>query len=478
MNLSDAIGAESGSFRDPSGQIFRRDGRIFRTVMPSAIDDFNFVRNSGFFDKLIPDGWLVPFEEIDPDVLGELPAAPAAVLEHPRLPFVSYPYEWPFNALKTAALHHLKIHLCALEHGVTMSDASAYNIQFVGGAPIFIDHLSFVPLQDGGFWKGHRQFCEQFLNPLLLRAYLGIPHNAWYRGALEGIPTDQLSRLIPFRRKLSLNVLMHVTLPARFQKNFSDNGSVQEIKAAKAAKLPLATLRRMLEKLSAWIERLEPPEGRTEWSDYAEKNSYDDAAAAMKRAYIENYVGDVKPGMVWDLGCNTGDYSIAALKAGAEYVVGFDVDQGALEKGFDRVRRGKLNILPLYFDAANPAPQQGWGQQERSGLIERGPADGVLALALVHHLAISCNVPLPRVTQWLTDLGASGVVEFVPKSDPMVKRLLSLREDIFPDYNADAFLAALKSRAEIIDISAVPNSDRTLIRFRTLSPDAREAMGK
>ena len=437
--------------------------------MPSAIEDFNFVRESGLYDKLIGDGWLVPFEEVDSAEFDGLPASPSLVLEHPPLPFISYPYEWPFNALKAAALHHLKVHLLALEYGVTLSDASAYNIQFIGSEPVFIDHLSFVPLQDGGFWQGHRQFCEQFLNPILLRSYLGIPHNAWYRGNLEGIPTDHLHRLMPLRRKLSLNVLMHVTLPARFQRNFSDSGSVKEINAAKTAKLPLATLRRMLQKLESWIEGLEPPEGKTEWSDYADRNSYDKEAAQMKREYIKSFIADVKPGMVWDLGCNTGDYSIAALEAGAGYVVGFDVDQGALEKGFDRMRREKLEILPLYFDAANPAPNQGWAQEERAGMIERAPADCVLALALVHHLAISCNVPVARITRWLTSIGSAGVVEFVPKSDPMVKRLLQLREDIFPDYNADRFLEALKKDAEILDVAEVPNTDRTLIRFRTSS---------
>jgi ribosomal protein L11 methylase PrmA len=435
--------------------------------MPCAIEAFNFVRQSGLFDKLLANGWLVPFEEADPSVLGELTAQPSLVLEHPRLPFISYPYEWPFSALKEAALHHLKVHLLALEHGVTMSDASAYNIQFKGGTPVFIDHLSFVPLEDGGFWKGHRQFSEQFLNPLLLRAFLGIPHNAWYRGNLEGIPTDHLSRLMPFRRKLSFNVLMHVTLPARFQRTFSDTGSVKEINAAKTAKLPLATLRRMLQKLAGWIERLEPLDGKTEWSDYAEQNSYDDSAADMKRGYIESFVADTQPAMVWDLGCNTGDYSVAALDAGAGHVVGFDVDQGALDRGFERVRREKIEFLPLYFDAANPAPDQGWGQEERNGMLKRAPADGVLALALVHHLAISCNIPVSRITQWLTRIGKAGVVEFVPKSDPMVKRLLQLREDIFPDYTADRFLEALKADAEIVDIAEVPNSDRSLIRFRS-----------
>jgi len=435
--------------------------------MPSAFEKFSAVRNTGLLDALVSDGWLVAFEDINADAADLAHLNPAAVLEHPSLPFVSYPYEWPFGVLKEAALHHLKVHLRALEHGVTLSDATAYNIQFEGSAPTFIDHLSFVPHEEGEFWKGHRQFCEQFLNPLLLRAYLGVPHNAWYRGELEGIPTDHLNRLMPLRRKLSSRVLMHVTLPTRFQKKFSDAGSVDEISSAKQASLPLNTFRRMLEKLTAWIEELDPPEGKTEWSDYAQQNSYNDKSAGMKRRYIESFVSETGCRMIWDLGCNTGDYSIAALNGGAGYVVGFDVDQGALEKGFSRIREARLNALPLFFDAMNPAPRQGWGQGERQGMAERGPADGILALALIHHIAIAGNVPLGKATEWLTRLGNRGVIEFVPKSDPMVQRLLQLREDIFHDYNEENFLFELKKHADVVDIADVPDSNRKLVHFTT-----------
>lgn len=465
--MQDEIGNEPGSFRDPSGQVFHHDGRIFRTIMPSASESFSQVRETGLLDALVSDGWLVPLEEIDANSANLAHLNPALVLEHPALPFVSYPYEWPFGVLKEAALHHLKVHLRALEHGVTLSDATAYNIQFDGGQPRFIDHLSFVPLREGEFWKGHRQFCEQFLNPLLLRAYLGVPHNAWYRGELEGIPTDNLNDLMPLRRKLSPRVLMHVTLPARFQRKFSDADSVGQINSARRASLPLATFRRMLEKLAAWIEGLAPRDSQTEWANYAEQNSYDDEAADLKRRYVETFVAESHCGMVWDLGCNTGDYSVAALDGGADYVVGFDVDQGALERGFARIREQNLNALPLFFDATNPAPQQGWNQAERKGMAERGPADGILALALTHHIAISGNVPLAQATEWLTSMGRHGIIEFVPKSDPMVKRLLQLREDIFPDYDEAHFLSELGKHAEVVDVTEVPNSDRKLVRFRT-----------
>ena len=186
--MSQAV-AEPGSFRDPSGRVYRRDGRIFRTVLEPAVADFEFVRSTGLLQRLARDGLALAAEPVNASVLGDLAAGARYVLEQPKIPFISYPYEWSFLALKSAALCHLEVHLEALDHGVTLSDASAYNVQFEGARPVFIDALSFRHYRDGDLWVGHRQFCEQFLNPLLLRATLGIPHNAWYRGSPEGIGT-------------------------------------------------------------------------------------------------------------------------------------------------------------------------------------------------------------------------------------------------------------------------------------------------
>ena len=210
---------ESGSFRDPSGQVVVRDGRVFRTVMPRAAEDYEFVRNSGLLEELVAQGLLVSSTEINRDAnVGNWGKGAAYILEHPKLPFISYPYEWSFSALKAACLVHLDIHLRALNYDITLSDASAYNIQFLGSKPIFIDRLSFVRYNPGAFWLGHRQFCEQFLNPLLLRSLIGIPHNSWYRGSQEGIQSEDLVRLLPWKKKFSFNIFKHVILMASLQK--------------------------------------------------------------------------------------------------------------------------------------------------------------------------------------------------------------------------------------------------------------------
>ncbi|MFQ5545406.1 MAG: class I SAM-dependent methyltransferase, partial [Acidiferrobacterales bacterium] len=413
---------------------------------------------------LIDDGRVIAEKNVDPSVLGQSARSARYVLEHPILPFVSYPYEWPFAALKAAALLQLDIHLEALDHGVTLSDATAYNIQFRGIEPVFIDNLSLRRYRKGEFWVAHRQFCEQFVNPLLLRALLGIPYNSWYRGTLEGITAQDLSRILPWTSKFSWNVLTHVVLQARFQKRSTSKGDAKQVTKKK---LPLVAFQQMLRGLRKWIAKLEPADTRTTvWVDYAQDNSYASDEAQSKRQFISEFAAAVRPKMLWDIGCNTGDYSKTALKAGAEYVVGFDFDQGALDVAFARARTEGLNFLPLFLDAANPPPSQGWGQTERMGLIQRADADGVLALAVVHHLAISKNISLGDVVDWLVGMAPTGVIEFVQKSDPMVQTLLQLREDIFDDYNEQSFVSALEAKATNFKSVTVSATERRLYWFK------------
>jgi ribosomal protein L11 methylase PrmA len=455
--------ADAGSYRDPSGRVFVLEDRVLRTVAARAAADFEYVRSTGVLQSLIADGAAIAEEQVEPDGLPRSFNDARYVLKHPKLPFISHPYEWCFTALKRAALLHLDIQMRCLEQGVTLSDASAYNVQFLGPKPIFIDSLSFRRYRDNEFWTGHKQFCEQFLNPLLLRALLGVPHNAWYRGGLEGIPTPELSRLLPLRRKLSWNVLTNVVMPASFQRA-ALGGSDPKMLAG--ARFPRAAMRRMLERLRNWISALRPADrGDTVWGDYALKTSYSADETERKRALIAEFAAAVRPAMIWDLGCNTGEYARAALQSGASYAVGFDFDQNALDGAFARADSERLNFLPLFLDLANPTPSQGWAERERRGLTERAAADALIALALVHHLAIGRNIPLEQVVQWLVDLAPNGIVEFVPKSDPMVQRLLRLREDIFDDYSDETFTRHLQARAKIVQVVDVSATGRRLFWF-------------
>lgn len=454
---------ETGSYRDRRGQVHLLGDRVLRTVMPIARDDFEFVRSSGLIAALVDSGRLVGEQIVDNDVLGPAGDAASLVLEHPKLPYISYPYEWIFSALQDAALLHLDIHLEALARDVTLTDSSAYNIQFVGAKPVFIDSLSFRRYEDGEFWAGHRQFWEQFVNPLLLRSRLGIPHNAWYRGSLEGISADDLSKLLPWHGRLSWNILTNVYLQARLQRSARDGPALDR---ARSRRLPRIGFEQILRSLRSWVTKLRPPgDDASVWQNYADHNSYADSESRAKRAFVADFASRARPETVIDIGCNTGDFSIVALEHGATRSIGFDFDHGALEKAYRRARNDDLDFLPLHLDAANPSPDQGWLQAERHGFARRTKGDAVFALALLHHLVIAKNIPLQQALNWVLDIAPRGVIEFVPKTDDMLKQLLRLREDLFDDYSADNFHHMLADRAKIVKTETVSSSGRTLYWF-------------
>ena len=461
--------ADPASFRDPAGRVYRSGERILRTVSPDIAAEFEQLRASGLIDELVERGWLISSDSADP---GELEAladglggSVHAVIEHPRLPVISYPYEWGFSQLKAAALLHLDVHLAALQRDMTLCDASAYNVQFLGAQPLFIDLLSFRPYREGQFWEGYRQFCEQFLNPLLLHAYCGVPHNAWFRGRIAGIPSAELSRLLPLRRRFSKRVLTHVVLHAALSKSVHKPDTELWAEAKKAG-LPKARLVAMLTSLRSWIDGLAPAGSTaTYWDDYSRFKSYGDDETAAKHDFVRRFAAAVRPRMLWDLGCNTGDFSLTALDGGAGYVVGWDNDLGALDIAFARSREAGARFTPLFGDACDPTPAQGWAQQERAGWQGRGAVDGVLALALIHHLAITNNVPLEAIVSWLVDLAPCGVIEFVGKEDSQVRGMLGLRDDIFPDYTLECFLQLLGERAQIVERLSLSPGGRELVWY-------------
>jgi ribosomal protein L11 methylase PrmA len=459
---------DPASFRDPSGHIYHHDGRVLRTISGAAAAHYEHVRDAGLLQRWMDRHWLVDTRELPP---AEWPNVETTalkgtdvryVVEHAPIKYVSHPYEWAFGALKAAALLHLDLQLDALAEGVHFSDSSAYNVQFDGPRAVFIDLLSFRRYHEGDYWIGHRQFTEQFLNPLLLRALLGVPHNAWFRGSLEGIPATELNALFPMSRKISLNVLSHVTLPARAA--LWSAGRRQP--AGQPKPLPRRSYAGMLTQLRTWIAKLRPSgQAQTTWSDYNATHTYSSAEHEHKRRIVAEFVARTRPAVLWDLGCNTGEYSELALSSGAVDVIGFEADHGALDQAFARAADKQLRFLPLFMDAANPSPDQGWAQQERRGLNARGTADALLALAFTHHLAIGRNVPLDDVLAWLVSLAPTGLVEFVPKDDPTVRLMLSSREDIFRDYSEENFSAALRRSARIDAAETISASGRRLFTY-------------
>ena len=457
---------EDASFRDPAGQVYRIEDRVLRSVTEFGAANYEFVRDSGLLSDLISSNRVIGIDEVSPDQLGHDAPGTKYLLEHPAIPFISYPYEWCFSALRAAALLHLDLQTAALDYDVKLSDASAFNVQFRGPEPIFIDALSFQRYHDGDYWTAHSQFCEQFLNPLLLTALRGVAFNGWFRGSLEGIRSEDLNGLLSWWHKMNWRVLTHVTLPRRFQ-NSARGKTAAQLDRIKSRPLPRDSYLQLIGGLRKWIDGLRPANrGQSAWRGYAADNSYDSEAAEAKADITRRFASTVKPEMLWDVGCNTGLYSEIALDSGAHHAVGFDTDNGAVEAAFDRAMEKNLSFLPLIVDAADPSPGQGWLGRERKSLKARANADGLLAYAVVHHLSIGRNIPLAEVVAWLIGLAPQGVIEFVEKDDPMIRLMLGLRDDIFDDYRRDAFLAAVADHAEIVEATEIIQKRRLIVWYR------------
>ncbi len=425
---------------------------------------------SGLYERLRDAGDILPHEEVD---LGLAPAPPAHRVIRPEpLEFVSYPYEWSFSQLKDAALLTLRAQSAAMDAGMTLRDATAYNVQFQRGRPVLIDSLSFERAEPDRPWIAYRQFCEHFLAPLALMARVDVRLGKLLRDHLDGIPLDLAARLLPGRTRFSFGLGPHIHLHARAQREHAvdavPDGGGPGASAGRRATMSASRLATLIESLRSTVSGLRWEPVGTVWADYAAKTSYDDAATAAKEAAVTRALQAAGGSRAWDLGANTGRYSRIAAEQGYR-VVALDVDPGAVERAYLAVRaEGRSDILPLLADLTDPSPALGWAGAERRSLLDRADADVVLALALVHHLAIGANVPLPMIASLFARLAPHAVVEFVPKEDPMVRRLLASRRDIFATYSIEGFRAAFSADWEIASEMSIEASSRTLFHLRRL----------
>jgi len=448
---------QTASFRDPNGFIFKRDGTLYRQVNQSYASEYSLLMESGLYARLTKVGLLIPHEETD--VTPMEPAQAFKVIMPKYVPFISYPYEWSFGMLKEAALTTLSIQKRALKAGLTLKDASAYNMQFVNGRMVLIDTLSFDIYHEGEPWVAYRQFCQHFLAPLALMAHVDIRLSQLLRIYIDGIPLDLVSRLLPFRSRLNFGLVTHLHFHARLQKQAVTPTNHQGTSTGRMAKPGMLGL---IENLEATVGRLQWKPTGTEWGNYYQITNYSDAAFQHKLKLVSNWVSQVGPKLVWDLGSNDGTFSRLASKKEI-LTVSFDVDPAAVEQNYLETKMKKeKNIIPLLLDLTNPSPSIGWHNRERDALMERTPADMVFALALIHHLAISNNVPLQQVAEFFVDVGRWLVIEFVPKSDSQAQKLLSSRRDIFPHYTRESFEEVFAGRFSIREKVAVEESERYL----------------
>lgn len=450
------ITIEESSFRDPSGFVFKRDGILYRQVNELYKNNYNLLMDSGLYKTLVDKEMLVP--HIEENIQFAFSDQVYKVIQPEVISFISYPYEWSFSQLKDAALLTLNIQKIALEYNMSLKDASVYNIQFRNGKPLFIDTLSFERYTKDKPWIAYKQFCQHFLAPLALMSYRDIRLSQLLKNFIDGIPLDLTSSLLPFKTKLNLSLLSHIHLHAKSQKHYSEKRV-----NAKSVKLSKTGLLAIIDSIETVINKLTWQPFGTEWADYYERNNnYTSVSHENKKKYVADYLKKINPATVWDLGANTGIFSRIACEMGAE-TISFDIDPSAVEKNYLQTKKSNdKKILPLLLDLTNPSPGIGWQNQERGSLIERGPADAVLALALIHHLAISNNVPLNKIANFFASICNYLIIEFVPKRDSQVEKLLATREDVFDNYDQQSFEETFKAYFKIIEAEPIKESERIL----------------
>jgi hypothetical protein len=387
-----------------------------------------------------------------------------AVLRHELIPFVSYPYEWTPGMLRDAALLTLDLILASLDEDLVLKDATPYNVQFKGSRPVFLDVGSWEKLNAGEPWAGYRQFCMQFLYPLMLQAYKGVPFQPWLRGALDGITPAQARSLMSFRDRFRKGTTTHVFIHARLDRSYSKRGRTggdikKELKSAGFGK---ELIRANVRKVRKAVEAADWSPPASVWTAYRGDNTYEDADNQAKAAFIKDVAGRREWNLAWDLGANDGHYS-RILAEHARTVLALDLDPSTVELLYrDLKAEGNEQILPLVMNLTDPSPGLGWRGLERKSFTDRGKPDLILALALLHHVSITGNVPVRQFVQWLASLGSSVVIEFMTREDPMVKRLLAAKRVDHEDYERGFFEQVVSESFEIERSEELPSGTRIL----------------
>lgn len=503
------------SLRDPSNCVFVVGGEIYRSLDQAYLPSYHMLMQSGLYKVLSEKGLLVSHEEVDETQIGpalvieglssaaggngdkakrgsalnamhedlkgtasELGWLKNKVLKPERIPFISYPYEWSFSQLKDAALATLEIEKIALEHGMTLKDASAYNMQFHKGKPLLLDTGSFDAYREGRPWIAYSQFLRHFLAPLVLMAKVNPELNKMLLCYSDGLPLPLVRSLMPWYKFLNVSLATHILGNTMVQKSESKRIHDEAAKSSEqiasepaTVKMPKQHLLAIIDDLERLIKGLSLPRRATTWSDYYQDNSYSKEAADDKKATVERFIATAAPRDIWDLGANNGLYSRLAASTGA-MVVSMDLDWACVDDNYLRCcKDGMNNVLPLVVDFMVPSPAAGWSNKERQGLAQRGPADLIMALALVHHLSIGNNISLKELAARFSVLCRYLLIEFVPKSDVQVKRMLAQREDIFGKYDERSFEDYFSRYFSIEERHRIKDSGRTLYLLKSLNPE-------
>lgn len=457
---------DPSSFRDNKATVYNIAGRILRKVDKSHNINFKEFLNSNFYKKNFRN--IIKTKILNEKQLDNISIRDeknSIWLEHEKLEYIIYPYELTFNQLKDSAILFLDLYLNALEESYDIIDASAYNIQFKENNPLFIDLGSFTELQNDSEILWHKQFCENYLAPLLIKSKADVNFNDIFKGNLDGIDLKLTSKILPLSTFFDFNILanihLHYLLNSRISSSTHKRNNYSKTKKMNKnqKKLIAKGLKKTIKKLHS--------KNKSYWSTYSKINSYSKQETINKEKYVSEFIKSQNINCLLDVGCNDGHYSNVCFNNDVKKIVGIDNDLDALDRAYMRFKIKNLNFYPIYQNFSNPSSGIGWNNKERLSFTERfkDKFDGVICLALIHHVCIGKNVPIEMFIEYLGNFSNNFLLEFVTKDDEMVKNLLRNKENLIKYYNQDYLKNIINKKYRIISENKITDN-RTLIHFK------------
>ncbi|MCU0422269.1 MAG: SAM-dependent methyltransferase [Bacteroidia bacterium] len=454
----------SSSFRDPDGFILKKEGIYHRFLPSTYLPIYQLLVESGLYQQLTSEGLLIKHEETDRFNNGLL-------ITPEQIPFISYPYEWSFQQLKDAALLTLNIQYKAIEKGLSLKDASAYNVQFIGSNPVFIDTSSFEPFEQQLPWKAYGQFCQHFLSPLVLMAKKDLRLGNLLSTYIEGIPLDLTVKLLPFSSRFNFGLLTHLYWHAKAITQFQHKHTAVK-NNPKINSFSKQKHLHFIQHLLGVINSLAPVKQKTVWDDYYQNHNYTNTSISFKKAWIQSCIARIKSPIkfAWDMGANDGTFSMIPAEKGI-YTIAMDFDRNAVNehcKKLNQLAKPYIsNLLPLVIDVLNPSAGIGWNNEEKSGIFLRGKPDLIMAMALIHHLVQGINLSFDKLAAFFYEHTQTYLlIEFIGEDDSQWKKLNMNRGNLFNWYNEENFKTAFLKHFDIVNVTPIPDSARTLYMFR------------
>jgi hypothetical protein len=446
---------DEASFRDPDGFVFEHEGLLFRSLTREAAERLSAHRD--FYREAVERRLLVPFSAEDR-------IAGFEVIKPTRLALVSYPHEWCFEQLKDAALNTLDVNILALGHGLTLKDASAFNNQILDGRMVFIDHTSFEESDGRLPWRPYSQFCRHFLNPLVVGAYRDMHVGAFFRMDIDGLQQQTANDLLPLRATLRPSVMMHMLAHNRYMRKASEYEGKTEAATITAKGRQIDLLKQM----RAFIASLEAAKAASTWAHYYEKTNYVEATFAQKKDVVASCFAGRDLTTIWDVGANDGTFSRLVAGAGRN-VLALDLDHNAVNANYAFNRKQSVaGIHALVYDVGNPTPALGFRNRERTPLEARSKPDAIMALAVIHHLSLTNNIPLDQTALYFAERCPELVIEWVGRSDSQVGRLLAQKNVSYDWYDEDNFRTIYAKHFALVSRTPIAGTDRTFYHFRRM----------